>query len=149
MRKGSVTAASLVLAFVLVTGFAAIPSVHAARDPFVGSWKAIDIHYDNSQMTIVISGSQDSGYSIVLHDNGAPGPCGYGSDGKWNAMVIKATGTSSGNVLTGSGPAWCLQHHPEGATLWNPSWPMDFIYDPSTGTLTSPPASLYATFTRA
>ena len=141
MRTRTLAAASLLLAFVLVMGFASAPVAFAAKNHFVGGWSAKDVQFDNSQEWLLIGGNQKSGYQVVYYDQAAGATCGYDPYGKAYGTIIIATGTSKGNVLTSSGPAWCLDPlH----TLWSPSYEMVFTYNPLTHTL----AGVYSTWTR-
>jgi predicted acyltransferase len=141
MRKRTLAAASLLLAFSLVMGFVSAPVASAAKNHFVGAWSAKDVQFDNSQEWLLIGWNQNSGYRVVYYDEAAGGTCGYDSHGHAYGTVIIATGTSKGNVLTSAGPAWCMdpQH-----TLWSSSYQMVFTYHQSTHTLTG----VYSTWTR-
>jgi len=100
------TAASLLMAAVLVVGAAAAP------DPFKGTWYSVDI-FDGSNQTLHIGGGPGNSYHVRYYDDGAsvcetPRPP-YG--GPW-LYAASASGTleASDFVLSGNLPVYCLAH---------------------------------------
>jgi hypothetical protein len=94
------SAASLLIAAVLVVGAAAAP------DPFKGKWHSIDV--DGSYQTLVIGGGPGSTYHVRYHDYGAS-VCGVdGTGAPLYAASAVGSLSASGTVLAGRLPVYCL-----------------------------------------
>lgn len=95
----------------------------AAKDPFTGAWQAVDI--DGSNLRLSVGGGPSGVHHVKIFDDAATLAC-PATDGP--AIAI-GTGVVSGDVLHADWFLRCLKE--------DTSFPgsMDFLYDPSSDTL--------------
>jgi hypothetical protein len=94
------TAASLVMAAVLVVGAAAAP------DWFKGTWYSVDLA-DGSNQTLRIGGGPGNSYHVRYYDDGAS-VCGWHPVTGGDAASAQGSLTATDNVLSGNMDVYCL-----------------------------------------
>ncbi len=106
------------------TTLAVIVVTAETPDPFQGSWHSLD--FDNSNQTLSFSGEGDT-REVVLFDDNATGACDSGGP-----ATGTGTGHIDGNTISG---VYDIVQCDDGTEPLTES-PFQFVYDPTTDTLT-------------